>query len=238
MFGRDRLPRPGQAGISIFDIQERIGHSSPEIHAFFPRYLTLRQTIASAWADTFIGTPKIDHQKKVIIESILWWFEAELNPNSTISGEDTELATTKVWMNTKWADELCFRDVSFSSQRVALFLRAVVKKPELVVLDEAFSGMDEIVRNKCMTFLTSGNRRVRENASVVLEPDESLRTQISGLTNNQALICVSHLKEEVPDAVREWMCLPEAGEGIPARFGRFDSPLNADEVRWNQIWGM
>ena len=72
MFGFGRLPLPGRPGISIFDIQARIGQSSPEVHTFFPRNLTLRQTIENAWAETFLGTPKLNsHEDAVIIDTIL-----------------------------------------------------------------------------------------------------------------------------------------------------------------------
>ena len=235
MFGRGRLPQPGQPGVSIFDIQARIGHSSPEVHAFFPRSLTIRQTIESAWAETFIGTPHLTSGQSETVETVLRWFEDELNPNSKprafTQKEDLSLEAQDRG-NTKWADSFRFRDVSVSSQRVMLFLRAVIKKPELVVLDEAFGGMDAEVRDKCMVFLTEGTRRFYGSN----EPPDGRRVRISGLTEDQAFICVSHVKEEVPDIVREWMCLPEAGEGKPVRFGRLSQPLSTSR-QWETIWG-
>ena len=236
LFGCGRLPLPGQLGISIFDIQARIGQSSPEIHAFFPRNLTLRQTIENAWAETFLGTPKLNRDEDaVIVDTILQWFECELNPHHSLSG-------TKEAMGTHWADKTYFRDISFSSQRVALFLRALAKKPELIVLDEAFSGMDEVVRDKCMRFLAWGNAPFSHDTSHQGKRDSSKiatpRVHIDGLTKDQALICISHIPEEVPDVVREWICLPEAGNRKPARFGRLDKPLQGDESRWKQIWGV
>ena len=235
LFGCGRLPLPGQPGISVFDIQARIGQSSPEIHAFFPRNLTLRQTIENAWAETFLGTPNFNtNEDAVIVDTILQWFECELNSHHS-------LLATKNAMGTHWADKTYFRDISFSSQRVALFLRALAKKPELIVLDEAFSGMDEAVRDKCMRFLVCGNAPSSYDTSHHEKRDSSERAMprvhIDGLTADQALICISHVQEEVPDVVREWMCLPEAGNGKPARFGRLNEPLQGDESRWKQIWG-
>jgi hypothetical protein len=60
---------------------------------------------------------------------------------------------------------------------------------------------------------------------------------VRGLSDQQALICISHVKEEVPDCVREWLCLPEANTGLPARFGRLDGPLKTSSKRWSEIWG-
>ena len=252
MFGRGRLPQLGRPGISIFDIQARIGHSSPEVHAFFPRSLTIRQTIENAWAETFLGTPALTWERNEIVETALYWFQEELNPNfkSRTSGKriDPYLEALE-YRNEDWADTLHFRDVSVSSQRLLLFLRAVIKKPELVILDEAFGGMDAEVRDKCMVFLIEGTRRfshklesgfrdLRLKSKRIDARDEMFGVKITGLTDDQALICVSHVKEEVPEIVREWMCLPEAGEGRPVRFGRLDQPLNSDEAGWNDIWGM
>lgn len=248
MFGRGRLPQPGQPGISIFDIQERIGQSSPEIHAFFPSHLTLRRTIENAWAETFLGTPNLTPKRTAIVDAVLRWFEPELNSNPGISARSQ---TPKIDPNRSidWANDLRFRDLPFSSQRVALFLRAIVKNPDLIVLDEAFSGMDEVVRDKCILFLTYGQTRfyryhsstgthlaIKEVALTSASANEEIHTR--GLTKDQALICVSHIKEEVPDVVREWMCLPEANEGKAARFGRLKGPLSDDAQRWNEVWGM
>lgn len=252
MFGRGRLPQLGQPGISIFDIQARIGHSSPEVHAFFPRSLTIRQTIENAWAETFLGTPRLTYERNEIVDTVLYWFEEELNPNfkPRDSGKVKDyLSEAQDHRSPEWADTLHFRDVSVSSQRVLLFLRAVVKKPELVVLDEAFGGMDARVRDKCMIFLTEGTRcvitsRVLLKGARVQQTrkaktlDEMFGAKISGLTENQALICVSHVKEEVPDIVREWMCLPEAGENKPVRFGRLNKALRIDEAGWHDVWGL
>jgi ABC-type molybdenum transport system ATPase subunit/photorepair protein PhrA len=240
LFGRSRLPEPGQPGISVFDIQNRIGHSSPEIHHHMPRRLTLRQTLESAWAETFLGPAQLDAKANAAVEACLRWFEPELQPGAPPAhpGEDTA-----------WADALMFGGLPFSAQRVALFLRAVIKKPDLVILDEAFSGMDEAVRDKWMLFLDHG-----ENETFACAPDAENRTErrrvvpsaaarsnsvvVGGLEPHQALLCISHVREEVPGCVREWICLPEANEGRAARFGKLEGPIEADWARWNDIWGM
>jgi len=61
---------------------------------------------------------------------------------------------------------------------------------------------------------------------------------VGGLTDDQALLCISHVREEIPGSIREWICLPEANTGQPARFGRLDGPIEGDYRRWNEIWGM
>ena len=252
IFGRNRLPQAGRPGISIFDIQARIGQSSPEIHAFFPKNLSIRQTLENAWADTFLGTPKLTGEIDETVDSCLRWFEAELNPSfdpSTTHYKQDIARSLRVAepRSIDWADNLAFGEAPFSAQRVALFLRAIIKKPDLVVLDEAFSGMDEYVRDKCMLFLTWGEMKSFtastvddvETRYVVPTPKPALKGRhvITGLSDEQALICVSHVKEEVPGLVRHWMCLSEPGMGEAPRSGILTRPLEADERLWQEIWG-
>lgn len=253
VFGRGRLAQSGQPGISIFDIQARIGQSSPEIHAFFPRNLSLRRTIENAWADTFLGTPRLTYQDDLAVDACLRWFEAELNPAFTPSDSKVvahKSATARRRMavapNTDWADDVRFEDAPFSAQRVALLLRAIVKKPDLVVLDEAFSGMDAYVRDKCILFLTWGETKSfaiatgcggeRERFVVDTEPELFSEKVFEGLGKEQAVICVSHVKEEVPGVVRDWMSLPEASSGKAAKFGRLGGPLEGNGDAWEKIW--
>lgn len=243
IFGKGRLPKSGQPGVSIFDIQTRIGQSSPEIHGFFPRNLTVRQTIRNAWADTFLSMPRPSHENDSTVDSCLQWFEAELNPASKLSNPQSSKQIGS--QGTDWADALHFGDIPFSSQRVALFLRAIVKKPDLVILDEAFSGMDDNVRDKCMLFLTWGETHLfgyssdgtrTKRGKLTTSSKTSEEALISGLTEDQALICVSHVKEEVPGLIRQWICLPEAGGGWAPRFGRLHGPLEGCRNGWEEVW--
>ena len=104
--------------------------------------------------------------------------------------------------------------------------------------------MDEAVRDKCMLFMTWGTSHpyYHDQRGAGQHPtghaDNLWAIRIRGLDEDQTLICVSHVKEEVPDVVRSWMCLPEAGDGKLARFGRLRAPLKNDEAQWKEIWGM
>lgn len=238
LFGRSRLPEPGSGKLplTIWDVQSRIGHSSPEIHQLMPRNLTVRQVLENAWADTFRSKARLDKQSRQKVNAALGWFEAELNPRGAAkSSTSRDLA---------WADHYMFGELSFSAQRIALFLRATIKNPDVVVLDEACSGMDDGVRNKCLLFLEHGETKTyvaRDDGSEVIVESEIAKrgeVRVGGLTEDQALICISHVREEIPDCVREWVCLPEANTGEPARFGRSRAPLGRDEKGWMEIWGM
>lgn len=242
LFGRSRLPEPGSGKmpLTFWDIQSRIGHSSPEVHQHIPRSLTVRQTIENAWADTFRTKAKLDATSTEKVNACLRWFEAELNPAYDPSPKTT--ATSDKGL--AWADHYMFGELSFSAQRVALFIRAMIKSPDIIVLDEACSGMDDGTRNRCLLFLEAGEHKsyvTREDGQkAIVESDVAIsgRVQVNGLTDEQALICISHVREEIPDCVREWICLPEANTEDRARFGVSQAPLGSDEKSWNEIWGM
>ena len=238
LFGRSRLPSPGQPGISLFDIQKRMGHSSPEVHAFFPKQLTVRRALESAWADAPLSKPHFDGGARRSVDACLRWFTNELNPvtkqPTTLQSLESAFATieslsptrlqevereygqtTKDGKDLDWANEVRFRELSFSNQRLVLFLRAIVASPDLVILDEALSGIDEVTRDKALLFLSYGEGI----ASIAdTEAKESALSKLgkvvfSGLTPHQALLVISHAREDVPGCLREWICLPELGEG-------------------------
>ncbi|KAL3486389.1 P-loop containing nucleoside triphosphate hydrolase protein [Aspergillus germanicus] len=251
LFGRSRLPEPGKPGISIFELQSRIGHSSPEIHAFFPRQLTIRQALESAFAETFLSKPKLNHELDLDVSSVLRYFKAELDPDFR-PGAASEVPKIhadrknfpelrdRLWAratftpfdsDVDYADNITFGQLSTAQQRLVLFLRALVHRPDIVILDEPFSGMSGSVRDKCHHFLEVGeytghkaSTAIRKNGRVPwiegfrldkdaynsMNPPPEAR--FTGLTDDQALIMISHVREEIPDSVRHYMRLPSGSE--------------------------
>lgn len=159
----------------------------------------------------------------------------------------------------EWADTLTFRNASFSAQRVLLFLRAIVSSPDIIVLDEAFSGLDDWIRDKCLAFLEYGESRrltpwARRNhwqelqgqvtsggyVTVARQKRDMDDATFMGVTAEQAVICVAHVKEEVPASVRDWLFLPDVSEEGVMRTGRIEGtrPLRADSLAWNEVWGV
>lgn len=260
MFGQSRLPERGRPGISIFDLQARMGHSSPEIHAFFPRQLSIRASIESAWADTFLSKPVLTYKRDTIVDAVLEYFKAELDPSAGDSkstgseGVDISFipetfranladaipvdnrATPRAEFPPKhsvdYADNTTFGQLTVAQQRLVLFIRAIIKKQELIILDEAFSGMPANMREKCFYLLNNSGPPV---------DGELANMPLPYLGPEQALVVVSHLPEEIPDTVRFWMRLPsEVGDGRQLDFAQGvlanDSTLSADRKAWETIW--
>lgn len=118
--------RSGKA--NYFDINKRIGMSAPELHAILLRNVgskqTVREIISSGFHDAssnnFIPLwDNLDKNKRLLIDMLLTYFNM-----STI------------------ADSIVFGQLTVSQQKLVMFIRSLVKMPEILILDEAFSGME------------------------------------------------------------------------------------------------
>lgn len=260
LFGRPRLASRGQRGISVFDIQARMGHSSPEVHHLFPRHLTVRQALESAMAETPVGRPALTHEIDVRIERFLWAFREELRggrwrrrvkgvqkpgPHPVSLHEAEYNVAQRIADEVEWADELRFGELPTGAQKIVLFLRTLVGDPDLVILDEAFSGMDAAVRDRCLDFLEHGEETVPMPSMTyrgrprIESPDFKQarpRGFFAGLTPRQALLVISHVSEEVPACVSRYVCLPDQGEARPPRMGLVSRPIRDAPKLWAQIW--
>lgn len=105
-------------GESIWEIKERIGYVSPDMHLYYMEDIPTLQIVASGFFDS-IGLFR------------------RCNP------EQTE--TVKQWMKTFGIESLAdrsFLKLSSGEQRMALLARAFVKDPDLLILDEPLHGLD------------------------------------------------------------------------------------------------
>jgi ABC-type molybdenum transport system ATPase subunit/photorepair protein PhrA len=232
LFQRSRIPEPGIPGNTIFEIQARMGHASPEVHALFPKYLTIRKALESAWSDTPITQSRLDEDANRRVDACLRWFSNDLNPQQNQGSSPSD--------ELSWASQTLFGEASYSAQRVILFLRSIIRHPDIVILDEAFSGMDDVARDKCLLFLSHGQTMELQYTESGLKPMQSDAAKagevvVHGLQHHQAMLCVSHSKQEIPGCIRDWICLPEPGTG-PPRFGKWEGPVELDGKRWDEIW--
>jgi molybdate transport system ATP-binding protein len=162
LFGRRR-----GSGETIFDIQAKIGHVSPELHYHFPAHRTVKDAILSGFGGTFAPPDQLSLQQTKQYDELIEFFARVL---------PSELRSAR------------FRQLPSSHQRVVLLLRAFVKKPPLLILDEPFQGMEEVMVTKAR---------------------EYLETEI---TDEQAVVMVTHLVAEEASGGR-WGRVIKLSEG-------------------------
>jgi molybdate transport system ATP-binding protein len=148
-------------GESIWDIKDNIGFVSPEMHLYFNSNRTCGDVALS-------GLSENPYRKTSITDEIVR-FAASLFDYFAITGLYGEQ----------------FRRVSTGQQNVVLLIRALVKNPPMLVLDEPFQGMDDVSVCSAKTLL-----------------DEYCRCR--------TLIFVSHLPDELPSCIDRY-CRIESG---------------------------
>jgi ABC-type molybdenum transport system ATPase subunit/photorepair protein PhrA len=162
-----------------------IGHASPEIFAAFPRGMGLSagEAIATGWEGVF-SRRNVDLKKQERALRLLEPFQdlliSSVRQRPGADNSDRPDQAIRDIYNTD------FGHFSPNHQALILFLRAIVARPKLLVLDEASQGMDEATWARCRKLL------------------EQEWAEIAKEGGDQAVICVSHWEEEVP-----W----EKGEG-------------------------
>jgi len=147
-------------GESIWDIKKKIGFLSPELHLFFDQGSTCFETVASGLFDTIGLFRKLSDAD---IKSIEDWME--------LSGI------------IKWKNKRLY-ELSIGEQRLILLVRALVKNPPLLILDEPFQGLDQ---EKQQTLLDLVNKVC--------------------LYGKKTIVFVTHYISERPDSIDHYLKL-------------------------------
>lgn len=114
-----------------------IASSSPELHNFIlSKNLTVKQVILS-------GLNKDSNNQTKIPKCV------QDEESTLFRLYDNHLA----YWNIKDLENEKFNDLSLNDQKLVLFIRGLIKLPELLILDEAFSGMDMETIKKCHFWL-------------------------------------------------------------------------------------
>ena len=113
LFGRKR-----GSGESIWDIKEKIGMISPELHGYFDMNANVGQTTASGFFASMSLYQKLSFDQQQQLEQILYFFDLKDDKNKKLS------------------------TLPLGKQRLALLARTLIKKPKLLILDEPCQGMD------------------------------------------------------------------------------------------------
>jgi molybdate transport system ATP-binding protein len=113
LFGKQR-----GSGESIWDIKEKIGLISPELHWYFDNSATVFKSIASGFYDSVGLFRQLPYAQTQKVRELLEFFG--------LTQHQHELLT----------------HLPLGKQRLALLARAIIKNPELLVLDEPCQGLD------------------------------------------------------------------------------------------------
>ena len=151
-------------GETIWDVKRRVGFVSPEFHLYFAEPLTAFEAATTGFHDTLLYRQPSSQE----VDRVEELFRA-------FGGMD-------------WKDRP-FRQLSTGRQRLALLIRALVKRPRLLILDEPFQGMD-----------TSTAVAIRDWLD-------------ANVTAEQTLIFVTHRAAEIPRTVTQTLRL-ESGKRV------------------------
>ncbi len=149
IFGKKR-----GTGESVWDVKKRIGYFSSELLRYFSSQDVARDVIASGWSDLI--SQNVSH----------------LSQDQMLQVEELSK-----WLGIEFLLEIRFGDLSFSQQKMILIARAMVRNPELLILDEPLQGMDINWR-------------------------ERFKNKIHEFAKNRTVLFVTHDDEEIP--LGEW----------------------------------
>ena len=118
-------------GETIWDIKHKLGIVSYRLHVEYRmlKNVSLKEVIISGFHDSIGLYEKIS---------------------------DVELASAKKWLKLggfEGRENELFSSLSYGEQRAILILRAVVKSPEILILDEPCHGLDDSFREKILCLL-------------------------------------------------------------------------------------
>ncbi|HEY5370556.1 MAG TPA: ATP-binding cassette domain-containing protein [Hanamia sp.] len=124
LFGKRR-----GSGESIWDIKQKTGYISPELHAYFDKNVSCFQAIGSGYFDTIGLYKKLNKSQN---NKILQWLD---------------------FLQISHVSTKPLHSISSSLQRMILLARALVKNPPLLVLDEPCQGLDQHQSNQFVSLI-------------------------------------------------------------------------------------
>ncbi len=149
LFGKER-----GSGESIWDIKSHIGFTSSEMHLYYRKKATCLQVMESGLFDSVGLYHACYGEEKHFAEKLMRVLMIEELKNRY------------------------FLEVSSGEQRLVLFARAIIKNPDVLILDEPFHGLDQFNKQLCKAVI-----------------DEYCRQE------DKTLIFVTHRNEDIPACV-------------------------------------
>lgn len=177
-------------------LNRRMGHLSPELFNAFPRKhpsaggLTVGEVVASGFENVF-SRRSYTQQQKERVWSLLGLFADLIKTNQGAS-----------WQDIRTLFDRAFSQLSHGSQAVVLFLRAVVGKPQVLVLDEPFQGMDRRQMERTRAFID-------QPELFAVGGSEQERKEDLEERRRMAIVLVSHYESEWPGSFGELLRLSD-----------------------------
>ena len=246
--GEPSLPTRGSRAI--------IGHSSPQVVESFPPKLSVRQTLESAWAEDPRRTPQLDYNCDRRVSACLRSFEAELRADTahgtTTAGRkesDTDPLQHKPTKTSDhdlevqeyltdvldWADGIRFGDLPRSAQQIAIYLRAIIGKPDLIILEDSFGDIEDHLRQKCVRLLFDGITHQPKRSSTPSKrkqghPVHNDAMILPALSPDQALVCYTPESSRTPVWVEDWIFLLEHDNTVRPCFRHWGRGSNTQRL--------
>lgn len=107
------------SGESIWDIKQKIGMISPELHWYYTPQATVGQTLASGLHDSIGLYQKLTYSEQRKVDEVLAFFDLTEYRHQALSS------------------------LPIGRQRLVLLARTVIKNPALLILDEPCQGLDD-----------------------------------------------------------------------------------------------
>ena len=150
LFGQKR-----GVGQNIWDIKKRTGFTSSELHFFFNAELTAEETIITGLFDHVYLKRQPTDKEQTLVDLLMDYFEVTPLKNRS------------------------FQQLSTGEQRIMLLIRALIKNPPLILLDEPFQGFD-----------VKTIQLAKDLLNAILSPAHTL-------------VFITHYEREIPDIVTE-----------------------------------
>ncbi len=171
------------SGESIWEIKRHIGYLSGEMHSSYRTPDAVMEVLRGGLCERFGGLPQASAAEAG---------EAAEAAEAGQAGEAAEAAKAENQMLLQWlrlfgAEHLAGRNylsLSSGEQRYVLLIRAFVKNPDLLILDEPFQGLDPVLRSRAAAVIGAYCRQ-----------------------KNKTLIFVTHYIEELPSVVTHTLAL-------------------------------
>jgi hypothetical protein len=186
-------------------LRSLIGVVSPELYNAFPRRagMTVWEAVGTGFDGGFVPCGEQDVgiglNGELTKEEIRWRIDrvwevlTRLGPGTWSNSHNCKDSDAR--RVAEAFSSRSFIDLSAGEQSMVLLMRALVGRPQLVLLDEAWCGMDDIMVQAAKTYLREG-----------------------GVGSDQAVVVISHWEDEVPwtkgDGVRRFFLVNGQGSEV------------------------